>query len=263
MKNSSRSQTLGLVTVIGIITAGVGVSALKSSRSAPPPIVLHDPAPQVSLSPPPSTQTAFPAKPAPIPSSASVEPAPASKPTPLVVHVTGAVKKPGVYHLPSDSRGEDAIKAAGGILQTANENALNLAAHLEDGSQIHVPTKKEMPPDAPPAPDALVKHDPTVAKTAFSAPHLSVRPASSAKPNPADHLSKSDKLTPDSRETINLNTAGAEELQRLPGIGPAMAERVLAYRKEAGGFKSPDEMLQVKGIGAKKFAKMERFLRVK
>ena len=288
MKNLSRSQTIGLVAVVGtlgVVTAG---SALKSGKSSSsPPIVMTDPNSAKPLTPPISVgltpdsannSSNFGKSGETLPPKTDAPPvASEAKSSELVVHVTGAVKKPGVYHLPAGARGDDAVKAAGGTLATANVDALNLAAHIEDGSQIHVPTKKEIPLDAPPAPDSLVKRDPTVSNSANSPTSSKTgsgtRSTYHAKTAGSSHRtggssrgsggSKSDKLTADSNATINLNTASLEELQRLPGIGPAMAERILDYRKETGGFKTPDELMQVKGIGAKKFAKMERFVRVK
>ena len=263
MKSSSRSQTIGLAAVVGVIALGMAGKAYQQRRvSTPPPIMLSDPTNKAPLAPPlldvPSLPPILKAKTTAVPPSKIEESLPA-KPAEIVVHVTGAVKKPGVYHLPLDAREEDAVKAAGGVLASANVHALNLAAHVEDGSQIHVPTKKEAPLQSSPDPETLVRRDPAITK--------SVAPVrgnpSPAKSTKGTSSSKGDKLTADSKEKINLNTAGSEELQRLPGIGPAMAERVLAYRKEAGGFKAIEEILQVKGIGEKKYAKMERFLRIK
>ncbi len=263
MKSSSRSQTIGLVAVAGIIALGMAGKAYQQRRvTTLPPIVLNDPTNKASLTSPPLDVPALPpilkAKTTAVLPSKMEEAFPV-KPSEIVVHVTGAVKKPGVYHLSPQAREEDAVKAAGGVLASANVHALNLAAHAEDGSQIHVPTKKEAPPQSSPDPETLVRHDPAVTKSMSSA---RVTPTS-VKASKGTSSGKGDKLTPESKEKINLNTAGSDELQRLPGIGPAMAERVLAYRKEAGGFKTIEEMMQVKGIGEKKYAKMERFLRIK
>ncbi len=181
----------------------------------------------------------------------------------IVVHVTGAVKKPGVYHLPPGARGDDALKAAGGSTADAAPDALNLAAHLEDGSQIHVPTHKEQSANAaPPSPDAFVKKESgSAAKAEKTAGKSAAQPSASH----SGHSSRggSGKLKADSGVTINLNTADAQTLQKLPGIGPSMAERILDYRRSNGGFKNPEQLMEVSGIGPKKFAKMEPLIRVK
>ena len=73
---------------------------------------------------------------------------------------------------------------------------------------------------------------------------------------------KSEKLRTPGEGTVNINTADADELQRLPGVGPAMSGRILDYRKQIGRFASPEQLRDVKGIGEKTYAKMESFVRV-
>lgn len=171
--------------------------------------------------------------------------------TPSVVHVAGAVRKPGVYRLAADARVEEAVKAAGGAREDANLDAINLAARLEDGSQIYVPNRKEQPTGG--APEAatyfrISGHSQTTSVQKTFGPYSSSRPA---------------KLTVPGQGTVNINTANAEELQRLPGVGPATAARILEYRKEIGSFSSPEQLMDVSGIGEKKFEKMQPFVRTK
>ena len=191
-------------------------------------------------------------------------PAPSVAPTAeIVVHITGAVRKPGVYHLPPGARGDDALKAAGGPTEGAAPDALNLAAHLEDGSQIHVPTRKEQAASsAPPSPDAFIKKETGVAAKPEKTAGKPVAQRSAAHSGHANR-GGGGKLKADSGVTININTADAQTLQKLPGIGPAMADRILDYRKSNGGFKNPEELMEVSGIGPKKYAKMEPLVRVK
>lgn len=176
------------------------------------------------------------------PTSIQSVPAP---PVEIVVHVAGAVKKPGVYHLSPTARAEDAVKAAGGATATAYLDAINLAAHVEDGEQLYVPNSSEQ---------SAGGAAPTPARSAARA----ARPQT--KPGSASH---SNKLTRPGQGTVNLNTASTAELQRLPGVGPAMAERILDYRKTNGGFRQIEQLMDVSGIGPKKFEKMREFVRVK
>ena len=174
----------------------------------------------------------------------------------IVVHVTGAVRKPGVYHLPPTARNDDALKAAGGPTSDANTAAINLAARAQDGAQVYIPTHKEQPnggasPDFP---------SPTIGTSSSKVAHASIA-------HPGDTKSatggKPAKLTNPAQGRININMAGTDDLQRIPGIGPAMAERLIAYRKENHGFQSVEDLMQVSGIGAKKFERMQPFIRVK
>ncbi len=153
-----------------------------------------------------------------------IDPTPAPTPTlaPLTIYVSGAVQTPGVYTLPPQSRIADAVAAAGGVLPDAAPEAINLALPLVDGMHIHVPAQEEA--DAPP----LVSSGRNGAAAEGQARVTS--------------------------GLINLNTATMEELDSLPGIGPAIARRIIAYREQQGGFQTVDELKNVKGIGEKTFA---------
>jgi competence protein ComEA len=173
-------------------------------------------------------------------------------PTELVVHVAGAVAKPTVYHLPLTARVEDAIKAAGGAKKNADLDSLNLAAHLEDGTQLFVPEKP--------------KEDASAARTSSPAAHPgygSQPSATGSAQAKSGHPAKADKLQSPKDGTVNLNTASAEQLQRLPGVGPSTATSILDHRKEIGKFDAIEQIQDVKGIGPKKFDKMKAFLRVR
>ena len=142
----------------------------------------------------------------------------------VVVHVAGAVRRPGVYRLPARSRVVDAVRRAGGARARADLGALNLAAKLEDGRQVVVPLRAPAGAVAP-------------------APGASAAPGAVAAP-------------------VDLNTATPEQLDQLDGIGPGLAGRILEYRKEHGGFGSVEELGQVPGIGEKRMAALREKVRV-
>ncbi len=193
---------------------------------------------------------------------------PANTVNEIVVHVAGAVKNPGVYHLPAGSRNDDAIQKAGGPTSQANTDGINLASRIEDGSQLYLPTRKQHPEGGADAPTTTADAAPISSVTspstkaagkpnAKTAGHATAKSAAGAKGG------KGGKFTDPAQGTVNINTASAEELQRIPGIGPAMAERILEFRKTNGKFTAPEDMLQISGIGEKKFAKMQPYIRVR
>ena len=142
----------------------------------------------------------------------------------IVVYVAGAVNHPGVVRLAEGARAKDAIDACGGFLPTADTNGVNLAQKLKDGVQVTVPEKAPVAAEGRAAQGA-----PTASGAARSLP---------------DGM-------------VNINTADEKELDKLPGIGPAMAKRIIEYRTENGAFQSPEEIKRVKGIGDAKYEKMK------
>lgn len=144
-----------------------------------------------------------------------------------LVHVDGAVKEPGVVELTgSDLRVYDAVKAAGGLLDDADTSAINLAEPLADGAKIHIPHESEAP-----------------VATALPA-------AGQAETSGATGVTGASSL-------VNINTATAEELQTLSGVGEATASAIIRDREENGPFASPEDLMRVSGIGEKKFAKVK------
>ncbi len=127
----------------------------------------------------------------------------------LVVHVVGAVRRPGLYRFPARARIADAVRRAGGATRKANLEAINLAAPLEDGLQVLVPRRVPLP--------------------AASAPSAE-EPAAAQGP-------------------LHLNTATLEQLDALPGVGPVTAQKILDYRQEHGPFVSIDDLDAIPGIG--------------
>lgn len=182
------------------------------------------------------------------------------------VHVAGAVKKPGVYALNADARVFDALQQAGGAAPGADPNALNLAAFVEDGAKIEVPLKATPAPKAVPTPIVIIKEVPVPAP---AEPPVSSSSASPSRPVTSPGLAlvtpvSPGKTAPSGKKDeaqlrlhpVNLNTATLEELQRLPGVGPKMAERIVAFRQENGRFKSLSDLDNVKGIGEKRMDKL-------
>jgi competence protein ComEA len=140
------------------------------------------------------------------------------------VHVVGAVRHPGVYRLRSGLRVQDAIRRAGGAGSGADLQAINLAAKLSDAQQVVVPRQ------------AAVGPPPGGSGAAPPGAPASAGAASGATTGPP----------------ISLNSATAEQLDTLDGVGPATAQKILEYRAQHGGFRSVDDLAQVSGIGPKR-----------
>jgi len=142
-----------------------------------------------------------------------------SVPTMVTIHVAGSVERPGVYSLPGGSRIQAAVAAAGGPTRRADLDAINMAAPAVDGAQIYVPARGEaVPPvaDTASSGDAPVVGSPSV---------------------------------PDASAPVDVNMAGLDELDTLPGVGPATATAIIQYRDENGPFASVDDLESVPGIG--------------
>ena len=148
----------------------------------------------------------------------------------LYVHVCGEVKIPGVYELPEGSRSCDAIAAAGGFTEEAEEDFLNLAQPVWDGQKLYVPDREE-------------------AKTFADSSRAEV-PENSGGSMPGGSGSPENGR-------ININTASREQLMTLPGIGEARAEAILAYRREAGPFLAIEDIMKVSGIKEAAFQKIK------
>lgn len=180
------------------------------------------------------------------PGASADGPSEAEQPRTFCIHVAGKVNKPGVYDLKPGSRVKDAIEMAGGAVGDADLETINLAEELQDGQQVYIAPKGQNAP-------------PTVSVVRGGS-RTSVR--SSARPGAGRESSSPTKLTTPGQGTVNINTAGLRELQRLPGIGPAMAQRIIDYRNQNGRFDSVDELDEVRGIGPAKLAKMRPFVTI-
>jgi competence protein ComEA len=155
---------------------------------------------------------------------------PPPTPLPLSVHVSGAVRRPGVYSLPEGCRINEAVQAAGGTLPEADPGPVNLAAFVQDGERIWIPFKDL----------------PTETGEARVPPS---GPAEEAPQRVGEHTAPVE--TPS--WPININTASQSDLECLPGIGPIIAERIIAYRQENGPFTRIEELQDIDGIGPAKY----------
>ena len=163
------------------------------------------------------------------PASALLPPPPVSPTaTAVVVHVAGQVATPGIVRLSPGARVVDAIEAAGGATTTADLASVNLARPVVDGEQVYVPQPGEVPP-----------------------------PQDSASPG-----GPGAGATGGPGATIDLNTADGSALDALPGVGPVLAERIIAWRSEHGRFTSVDELGEVSGIGEKLLSPIRDRVRV-
>lgn len=161
-----------------------------------------------------------------------------SSPSTVTVYVGGAVQKPGLYTLQADKRIQDALQAAGNLTDDGALGAINPAQHLTDEMQILVPTKEEVAE--------------ANARGAASLQGVSL---------PKNNNEQAGSLS-EIQAKININTASAEELQRLPSIGKTKAENILRYR-EKKPFQTEEEIMNVSGIGKKVFEQIQPQICVK
>lgn len=159
----------------------------------------------------------------------------------VLVHVVGGVVRPGVVRLAPGSRVADALAAAGGVQAGADADRLNLAAVVVDGQKIRVPLVGEELPTGAEGDDPLAGTAPQDAAGGSGA-------AGAAGGSGATGSSGSSGLPV---AKVNLNTASVEQLATLPRVGPVLAQRIVAWRKEHGAFKNPAELDAVDGVGPK------------
>ena len=155
----------------------------------------------------------------------TLRPAPTEKP--IVVHVTGAVPRPGVYALAKGSRVQDAISAAGGFLADAEKSGINLARALEDGEQLDIPYAEGASP-------VIGTEVPPLASTESAS----------------------------NSELVNINTASQTELETLPGIGPTTAQKIIQYREQNGPFVNTQDIINVPGIGPGTYERIKDLIAV-
>lgn len=162
------------------------------------------------------------------------------------VQVSGAVLEPGIYDLPADSRAEAAIAAAGGLTEAADTERVNMVRKLRDGMLLKVPALKA---------GGGKKATQRVAGGA------SGNAADAYGKNTADKRGGSKSDAQGSAGRVRINSASASELQSLPGVGPALAQRIIAERSR-GHFASAEDLLRVSGIGKAKLEKMRAYVEV-
>lgn len=152
----------------------------------------------------------------------------------FVVDVVGAVHHAGVVSLPANARVIDAVNAAGGALPTADLDRINLAAHLVDGMRIAVPRRGVASDPAGPTSD----------------------------PGGGGASGAAAGGTPTPSAPLDLNSATETQLEALPGIGPSLAQAIVAERDREGGFRSVDDLRRVRGIGDVRFAQLRPLVSV-
>ena len=158
------------------------------------------------------------------------------------VQVSGAVLEPGIYDVPASCRVEEAIAAAGGLTENADSERVNLVRKVRDGMQIRVPVQKA-------ARTSRTQRKKAQADLGESA----LGKSGGAKAGPDRNNSM--------MQSVRINSASASELQQLPGIGPALAQRIVETRN-SGRFTSTEDLLRVPGIGKAKLAKLRDYVEV-
>lgn len=159
------------------------------------------------------------------PSGQAVTLRPAPTEQPIVVHITGAVPRPGVYALPKGARVQDVISAAGGFLAEADKEFINLARVLDDGELLDIPYAEGFSPVLPTPVQNII-------------------------------VSGSDE------DLVNINTAASFQLETLPGIGPTLAQRIVDYRDQNGPFLNIEDIQNVPGIGPGTFERIKDLITV-
>ena len=143
----------------------------------------------------------------------------------IICDISGAVENPGVYSITNDARLDDLVEMAGGLTRDADIDCINRARTLTDGEKIYIPYIGEM----------------------------SIQ-------DKGNWIDRSAAFESNSTDKININTASSEELQKVPGIGPVTAEKIIKYREENGLFTSVEDIKKVSGIGDKTFKNIEEYI---
>ncbi|MCX8052499.1 MAG: helix-hairpin-helix domain-containing protein [Armatimonadetes bacterium] len=224
----NQNQKLALYVLIGLSAIGLSVAQVRNSFRGYEQVVLKEPGEVGEPSVVATDSDRMPSTKLP-PYSGKV-----------VFQVAGCVWRPGVYSLPEGNRVVDALKAAGGAKPHADTESINLAAKITDGSRIYVPAKSETQHGVP-------------ISVAAGAAISSVR----SRSGPAE---SSTVATAPEGGPVNINTAGPEELDRIPGVGPSIAQRIIEYRNQIGRFTSVEQLMDVKGIGPKNLEKMKPYV---
>lgn len=161
----------------------------------------------------------------------SVSDKPANK---IVIHITGAVKTPGIVKLNEGDRIEDAINAAGGLTEEADISKVNLAYVLEDGIKLIIPSSYDFEVEE----NDIISSD--------SGKDVIVNETTSSTNN-----------------MVNINKASEIEIETLPGIGPSLAMKIVSYREENGKFNTIEDIKNVSGIGENKYENIKNYICVK
>lgn len=169
----------------------------------------------------------------------------------IVVHVSGAVEKPGVYKFTREARITDALEKAAPLAR-ADVQGLNLAAPLKDGQKIVVPLKQDVTQAGTNLPQLGGGVAQGGADPVRSGPAV---PQGGGIPQKADGAKAASR--------VNINRASAKELEALPGLGPGLAQRIVTYRESRGLFASEEDIKSVPGIGEKMYEQLKDYIIVK
>ena len=161
----------------------------------------------------------------------------------IIIYITGAVKKEGVYELEEGSRISDAIEQAEGLKEEADTSNINLAYKLEDGMKIKIPTQKENK-------NTNIEN----IQETFITQNSGLE---------TEQIQTNSQINEKKQEKININKANQEELETLSGIGPSIANKIIQYRKDNGNFKSIDDIKNVSGIGENKYNEIKNSITIK
>ncbi|KAF2780171.1 membrane-bound DNA-binding protein [Streptomyces sp. OM5714] len=218
-------RSVAALTVLLVVAAVFAVQHFRSGRTQPvaAPEVVREAAAYGAATPGQATEDRATVK-EPEPGAAPTTGAGAGAGAEIVVDVGGKVRKPGVHSLPAGSRVEDALRAAGGVKPGTKTDGLNRARFLVDGEQVMVGASAPAPPPGP---------------GTASGGQAGAGPAA----------------------PVSLNTATTDQLDTLPGVGPVLAQHIIDYRTQHGGFRSVDELREVNGIGERRFADLRDLVR--
>lgn len=228
----SERERWALYALLGVLLIGVGVLAFRWQRPYP---ALPGRGGTAAASAPSGQKAEVAAGAASSPAGSAAGGAAGRTPAPYQVHVAGAVQNPGVHTVLRGARVADAIAAAGGASEDGRPDLLNLAAPVMDGEKIYVPSAKDLQ-------------------------HPGASAGSGA--GGAAALAWTPPAWGGTAAKVNINQAGAEALERLPGIGPSMAQRIIQHRQSRGPFRRVEDLKQVPGIGESKFADLKDLVTV-
>ena len=164
----------------------------------------------------------------------------------IIVHISGEVKNQGVVELEENSRVNDAIEKVGGVTENAYMKDINLAYKLEDGMKIYIPSKEEVENNKNNGNNSSLYNN-----SGYYSSYENISGTSNVN-------SKKDE----SNKKVNINTANKEELDTLPGIGEATADKIIEYRNKNGRFKTKEEIKEVSGIGDSKYEKIKEIIEI-
>ncbi len=184
----------------------------------------------------------------------------------IYIHICGAVMSPGVYELEAGSRVYEAVQAAGGFAEYADDSYVNQAQELPDGVKLVIPTKEEVESVRQAAKEGKSEGQVSPAGEGQAATDSGIQIGITAQGSAgtiegAAGTETESALADDGK--VNINTASAEELCKIPGIGATRAAAVISYREKHGSFESPEDIMKVSGIKEGTYEKIKDSISVK